>query len=496
MSAAVEVRDLSVTAADGTALLSSIDLRIDPGEQVLLVGPSGSGKSTLLRVLAGLEVAPGGTVTGSVVVAGRQVIGRDLDADPPPLDVGWLPQDPAAAVCLPVVEDDVAFGCENRCWDVPRIESAVRAALAAADVDELRRRDSGTLSAGQGQRVGLAGAIAPSPSLLLLDEPTALLDPVALRGIRDVVASLTTRADPPALLLIEHRLDEWSDGGDLPDRVVALDGGRVIDDGPPEAVWRRVGPALAAAGCHLPWPVERAVGATGPQVQGGERGGIGGPVLVATGLAVGREAPVLRGIDLRVRAGEVVAVVGANGSGKTTLLLTLAGLLRPRAGRVAWPGGRPGLAFGDPELQLQASTVGEEIGLDGTDVDVVLAELGMADAVERSVHRLSGGEQRRLTLATVIGGDRPVLLADEPTRSLDRAGVVWAGRALRRAAAAGRAVVVTSHDLRFVLEVADRVLMIRDGALVAGGSPQQVLAELSGVLPLPAAVRDALGVGA
>jgi energy-coupling factor transporter ATP-binding protein EcfA2 len=488
----LQIRDLTVRAAQGRALLTGVDLDVDPGERVLVVGASGSGKSTLLRVVAGLEPAPGGSVTGSVLVAGRQVLGHDHGQDRDPLDVGWLPQDPAAAVCLPVVEDDVAFGCENRAWPVPRIEASVRAVLTAVEGWSWRRRDSGTLSAGQAQRVGLAAALAPEPALLLLDEPTALLDPGALRDVHGIVSALTG----PAVLLVEHRLDEWADAGALPHRVVALDGGRVVADGPAEQVWPHVGPALAQAGCHLPWSLEHSLPDGGTQSPPFGAPGWGSPqasLMTGRALAVGREEAVLRDVDVEVRAGEVVAVIGANGSGKSTLLHTLAGELRALAGTVERPGGRPALVLGDAEQQFLAQTVGEELALEGDDAEAAARELGLDPGA--SVHRLSGGEQRRLSLAVVLRGDRAVVLADEPTHSLDRAGVRWTVQALREAARAGRGVLLTSHDLRFVLEVADRVHVVHDGRLLGGGVAADVLAgdlPVRAGLPLPAAVRAAL----
>ncbi|WP_156251784.1 ATP-binding cassette domain-containing protein [Pseudactinotalea terrae] len=490
----LQVRDLTVRTPQGRRLLTGIDLDVDPGERVLVVGPSGSGKSTLLRVIAGLDPAPGGSVTGSVAVADRQVLGHDHTQDREPLDVGWLPQDPAAGVCLPVIEDDVAFGCENRAWPVPRIAQAVRGALTAVGGWQWRRRDSGTLSAGQAQRVGLAAALAPDPALLLLDEPTALLDPGALRGVQAIVSGLAG----PAVLLVEHRLDEWADAGALPDRVVALEGGRVVADGPAEQVWVQVGPALAQAGCHLPWEVEQTLavpdGESEPPPSGSP--GWGSPrasLMSGRGLAAGRDEVVLSEVDLEVRAGEVVAVIGANGSGKSTLLHTLAGELRLLAGTLARPGGRPALVLGDAEQQFLAQTVLEELALDGDDAEAAAAELRLDPSA--SVHRLSGGEQRRLSLATVLRGGRAVVLADEPTHSLDRAGVRWTMRALREAARAGRGVLLTSHDLRFVLEVADRVHVVHEGRLLGGGATAEVLAgdlpALAG-LPLPASVRAAV----
>lgn len=499
---ALRVRGLSVTADDGRRLLSDVDLDVAPGEQVLVVGASGSGKSTLLRLAAGLSAPPGTTVTGSVEVSGREVVGREEEDDP--LDVGWLPQDPAASVCLPVVEDDVALGCENRRHPVERIEREVATALALVDGAAWRRRDTGTLSAGQAQRVGLAAATAPAPALLLLDEPTSMLDPGALRQVRAAVATIAARPDPPAVLLVEHRLDEWADDGALPGRVVVLAHGRVVADGPTDDVWRTHAARLASSGAHLPWQVERSLPRDArprrvpPPSAQPSSDHAGEALLDAHGLDVARDAPLLIDADLQVRAGEVVALLGSNGVGKSTLLLTLAGLRRPAAGRLAWPGGRPALVFGEPVLQFLAPTVGEELAHDGasaSQVAATLAEIGLQDAADRSVHRLSGGQQRRLSVATVLLGDRRVVLADEPTFGLDRGGLDQVVDALRGAAAAGRGVLVVSHDLRFVLEVADRVHAIAQGRLLGGGPTREVLGSdlpARAGLGVPAAVREQL----
>ena len=508
---ALRVRGLSVYGRDGRPLLREVNLDVAGGERVLVVGASGSGKSTLLRLIAGLSPAPGTRVEGSIRVLDLEVLRRDPAADP--LPIGWLPQDPAAAVCLPRVGDDVAFGCESHRFEVEQIDRAVDEALHLVGAQGWHECDTGTLSAGQAQRVGLAGATAPTPALLLLDEPTAMLDPQALRRVRTALARLAANKQPPALLLVEHRLDEWADGAELPGRVIVLDRGAVIADGPAARVWSEHGAAMVAAGCHLPWPVERAtigvattrrdgfLAVNPPPARSADRGS-GAELLRASGLAVGHgSSAVLTDLALTVRAGEVVAVIGANGAGKTTLLHTLAGVRRPLAGTVRRPAGRPALIFQSPEQQFLAQTVAEELAFDGATSEQVrhaLAELRLEATARLTVHRLSGGEQRRLSVGTVLLARRPLVLADEPTFGLDRDGVVWTTRAFRAAAAQGRGVLLTSHDLRFVLEVADRVLVVHGGRVLAEGPCAEVLADpllQAAGLTLPASVRHVLAAG-
>ncbi len=458
--------------------VSGLDFEIEPGERVLLLGASGAGKSTLLSALAGvLGGDDDGDQEGELLVDGR-----------PPAEArgrtGLVLQDPDSQVVLARVGDDVAFGCENLGLPREEIWRRVGSALDAVGLGLPLDHPSSSLSGGQKQRLALAGALAMRPGLLLLDEPTANLDPEGIAEVRDSVAR-AVEDRMTTLVVIEHRVSVWAD---LVDRVIVLGaGGGILADGPTGRVLSAEGERLAAAGVWVPGFPPRLpsrVPGTAPARDN---------LLTAASLGIGRPARRRQpdaevqtaGIALSVDAGLATAITGVNGAGKSTLALTLAGLLPPASGSVeasdslaggagphphAWKSRqlltRIGTVFQNPEHQFLAATVRAELaigpralGLADAEVservDRLLARLRLDALAGANPFTLSGGEKRRLSVATVLATAPRVLVLDEPTFGQDSRTWQELVALLAELLEAGSAVVAVTHDADFVDALAD-----------------------------------------
>jgi energy-coupling factor transport system ATP-binding protein len=468
--------------------LRDVSLTVEAGEFVVLAGPSAGGKSTLLRAACGLVPHfHGGVFAGRAAVGGldtRHHGPRDLAAV-----AGTLFQDPETQVVLGTVRHELAFPLENRGLGPAAVARGVEEVALALGIEALLERPTGELSGGELQRVALGAAVAGRPPLVLLDEPTSQLDPVA----GDELVWLLRRLNEEwgtAVVLAEHRLERCLSHAD---RVVVLDRGAVTCDADPRAFLQWAAeraPALQTPGARLfalaglrppPSGVREAratlrahglldAAAATPAAAPAPRPRRRDPFAVRTRgawceLPGGRA--VLRGVDLALAPGERVALMGRNGAGKSTLLRHLAGVQRPTRGRVE-ASGRVALLLQSPTDYLLHETVAEEASA------AALAAEGLTGLEERHPRDLSGGERQRLALAVVLDGDAPpaALLLDEPTRGMDRAAKAALAQRLRGLDAA---VVVATHDAEFAAAVADRVVLLADGRPIADGPVGEVL---------------------
>lgn len=501
--AGVVVRGLSWTPLGRrTPILHDLSLRIDPGERVLLVGASGCGKSTLLRALAGVlvDIDPG-ELRGDVLVDGIPARGGDGR-------VGLLVQDPADARVAGRVGRDVAFGLENLA--VPREKIAGRVADALESVGFPYGVDhlTAALSGGEAQRLALAGVLAMRPRVLLLDEPTSMLDDASAATVRSAVVQ-AVEASGSTLVVVEHQLEGWVD---VVDRLVVLgpDGG-VVADGPVALVLAQHGQRLVDAGVWVPGfadpaPLDVPEALVTPYA-GSHRPGevlLSGTDLglvhkARLGLSVGRRRPAPRvalgGVNARVVAGELLAVRGPSGAGKSSVVAVLAGLVAPSSGGVVacellsgtagptphrWSSPQLAERIGwvpqQAELSVVGSTVadsllataralGQDAGRSQTRARDLLELLGLGALAHRNPHQLSGGESRRLAMATALVHGPQVLALDEPTVGQDRH--TWSavsGLALA-SARAGVGVVLSTHD-GVVAEHGDRTMWLDAGRVV------------------------------
>jgi energy-coupling factor transporter ATP-binding protein EcfA2 len=446
-----------------------LDLRIEAGERVLLLGASGAGKSTLLAALAGLlDPSGGGESEGELQVDGRPPHAtRD--------STGIVFQDPETQLVMARAGDDIAFGLENHCVPTEAIWPRVHRALAQVNFPYPEDRSTAALSGGEKQRLAIAGALALRPRLLLLDEPTANLDPVGAASIRETLAELSAMT----LVLVEHRVAEALP---LISRVVVIEaGGGVVADGAPNDVFTRYGARLAELGVWVPGP---------PPAAPARRTTFGADLARTDDVAFrypGTDGWALDGVTTSVRAGEALAVTGPNGSGKSTLALLVAGLLRPARGRVALEDGvtpwtlparrlvaRVGTVFQDPEHQFVTGRVDEELMVgplragryapDARRIAMELLErLGLTHLAAANPFTLSGGEQRRLSVATAIATAPPLLVLDEPTFGQDRRTYAELVALLAAHCDGGGAALFATHDEDLVTSLADRALRLVGG---------------------------------
>lgn len=547
----LRVRELSLTHADA-AHPSPRDVTFDiaAGEVVLLLGPSGSGKSTLTLALNGLiPHAVPATMTGTVEAGGLDTASTHTATLS--TQVAMVFQDPDAQIVTGTVYDEVAFGPENLLLPLEEVRARVEDALRRVGLWERRDDNPDHLSGGGRQRLAIACALAMGSPLIVLDEPTANLDP---QGIDDVYAALTdvVAAGDRAILLVEHNLDAAMA---FVTRTIVLDReGRVVFDGPAAEIIRTHAEELVTMGVWLPTatlaalrlreqghrfdplplsPEELARSLPAADVSSRPARSTSttstttedaGPAIIrARGLTVRRRrTEILHGIDLDLAEGSLTAIVGANGAGKTTLIQALAGVVPPPKGQVSVDGMDPGSAsprdlasrigfvFQNPEHQFIAHTVFDELAhglrlrrVPDTEitarVEEMLARFGLEHKAGVHPFLLSGGEKRRLSVGTALITRPRVLALDEPTFGQDRARASELLTLLQSLRAEGTTIVIVTHDLQLVAEHTTHTVVLRDGRVHAAGPTstlfrdEQVFADAG--LRLPALQRVLASAG-
>jgi len=503
------------------AALADVNVKIKRGSFTLLVGPSGCGKSTLCMMLNGIiPQLLGGTLEGRVIVEDGFV--NESKVQELAQSVGMLFQDPEWMFATLQVEDEVAFGPENLRRPPAEISANVKTALDYVGMNNLRKNLVWALSGGQIQKLGLASVLAMQPALIVLDEPTANLDPATTHQVHELILRL--RDEGKTIVLVTKDLDEFLAQAD---DLILLDKGRVLAQGSPREVIEKHGASMLNLGVWLPESTEvglrlkqlgllngQAVPITVKEAAEAFRGfNFAAPRAQADSVTRGdllvraenvrfdysRKSQALRGVSFDINQGELIAIVGQNGAGKSTLSKLMVGLLKPTGGSLTLFGRKArswnvqdlandvALVFQNPEHQFLCDTVREELeyslfaqGIDEPvevrrRVDNMLTRLEIADSATNHPFSLSAGAKRRLGVATMlVGGRARLLIVDEPTYGQDKRLTESLMDLINNLRREGITVVMITHDMRLVDAHIDRAVVMAAGEKIFDGTPSEL----------------------